>query len=483
LKLTHGYNSIVKNSAYLYASLLINQFTRLIYIIVLARYLGPDIYGLFSYGQVWYVAFIPLCMLGLGPLLVRAVSRDKKEGQEFANCVTSIQICSISITAVICGVTGWLTSDSSELAILLVIFSFALIGRAVSLWGDQMFNAYEKTKLTLNQERIFRTGEVLLGIGTAIIMKDVIWLAMLHASIWIFQAIRAVYLVQTHLQIIKPVWDWPINKKLLFEGAPIGISLVLDGLMIQGAIIIYKMNGATNNSLGNMAIVIQAFIMLASIFIAINKAILPVISRSVDRGDDKDQLYLSFMIRIAFVLGALIGLMGLALGADIVQMVFGSQYQEAMEHLGMMLWLLIPYIIKQAINSTLLAHGKFGKILQLNLIGFICMLLSVQYFYEQLGFTSAILGIIFGCSAESLIGIIYLTYLKLINNAIDIVKLILIALSGLYLYSEILAEQKFVAFIISSIAILIAVFLLDIVKKQEKKAIKKILTSLKSRFI
>jgi O-antigen/teichoic acid export membrane protein len=422
-------------------------------------------------------------MLGLGPLLVRAVSRDKKEGQEFANCVASIRICSITITAIICGVTGWLTSDSTELSILLIIFSFALIGRCVSLWGDQMFNAHEKTELTLNQEKFFRTGEVILGIGIAIITKDVIWLAMLHASIWIFQAIRAVYLVQKHLHIITPLWNWSVIKKLLCEGAPLGISLVLDGLMIQGAIIIYKMNGATNDSLGNMAIVVQAFIILASIFTAINKAILPVISRSVDRGDGKDQIYLNFMIRIAFVLGAIIGLMGLALGADIVQMVFGSQYQEAMGHLGIMLWLLIPYIIKQAINSTLLANGAFAKILQLNLIGFICMVVSVQYFYEQLGFTSAIIGIILGFSVVAFIGVIYLTYLKLINNAIDIMKLVFITLGSLYLYSEIMAERKFIAFIISASAILITIFLFNVVKKSEKMAIKKIVLFFKKRFI
>jgi hypothetical protein len=46
-----------------------------------------------------------------------------------------------------------------------------------------------------------------------------------------------------------------------------------------------------------------------------------------------------------------------------------------------------------------------------------------------------------------------------------------------------MAERNFIAFIISASAILITIFLFNVVKKSEKMAIKKILFFLKKRFM
>ena len=32
---------------------------RAFYVVILARYLGPEMFGLFAYGQSWYIAFLP----------------------------------------------------------------------------------------------------------------------------------------------------------------------------------------------------------------------------------------------------------------------------------------------------------------------------------------------------------------------------------------------------------------------------------------
>ncbi len=467
MKLSNGYKSIFKNASFLYASLLVNNITRFIYIIVLARYLGPELYGLFSYGQTWYNAFLPLSMLGLSGILIREVGLNKNSGAQIANVIASIRVISILLTAFICAITGWIMSDTSELSFLMLIFSLALLGRAVSLWGNQMFQAYESTYLTLNQEKLFRTGEVVIGIIIAITTNDVFLLAATHAFIWLTQGLRAVYLVQKNLQKITLTWHWQQIKTLLIKGFPLCLSLILDGLLIQGAVIFYKLNGASNDMIGNLAIIVQAFLVISGIFLAINQAVLPVISRAVDRKDSKDKIYIHVMIRIAFVFGTISGILGIAIGSDIVRLIFGLKYHLAMDHLGFMLWTLIPFIIQQAINSSLLAHGHFVKILQLNFIAFISMISCFFVLVENNNFTGVVLSILFGYSVLAITGIFTIYYLKLLGHITDILKLLFITVITLAIYSNIAEFNNIAALFLSFATLFSSLIFFNVVKTNE----------------
>ena len=53
------------------AARLFTLITRGCYIIVLARYLGPELYGIFSYGQALYLVFLFVASLGIGEILSR----------------------------------------------------------------------------------------------------------------------------------------------------------------------------------------------------------------------------------------------------------------------------------------------------------------------------------------------------------------------------------------------------------------------------
>ena len=451
----------------MYASLLVNQVTRFIYIIVLARYLGPDLYGLFSYGQTWYNAFIPLSMLGLGSILIREVGLNKNTGTVIANDIASIRVISILLTALICAITGWLSSDTSELSILMLIFSLALLGRAVSLWGNQMFQAYESTYLTLNQEKIFRTSEVVIGIIIAITTKSIILLALTHAFIWLVQGLRSIYLVQKNLQKITLIWHWQRMRILFIKGFPLGLSLILDGLLIQGAFIFYKLNGATNDMIGNLAIIVQAFLVISGIFLAINQAVLPVISRAVDRKDSKDKIYIHVMIRIAFIFGTITGIFGISIGADVVHLMFGSKYFLAMDHLGLMLWTLIPFIIKQATNSNLIAHGHFNKILQLNFFAFISMISCFIILVKNNNFTGVVISILFGYCVSAIMGIFTIHHLNLIDHILDVIKLLFITAITIVIYFIISEFNNFAALFLSFTSLFSSLFLFKILKTNE----------------
>jgi O-antigen/teichoic acid export membrane protein len=63
---SQGAAKILVSAKYLYLALLTSQSLRFVYVLILARMLGAELYGLFSYGQSWYLMFLPLTGLGVG---------------------------------------------------------------------------------------------------------------------------------------------------------------------------------------------------------------------------------------------------------------------------------------------------------------------------------------------------------------------------------------------------------------------------------
>jgi O-antigen/teichoic acid export membrane protein len=63
---------------------LLNQVLRLAYVFVLARLLGPELYGMLAYCNAWYLSLLPLSGLGLGAYLAVHVGKEGQGGKEAA---------------------------------------------------------------------------------------------------------------------------------------------------------------------------------------------------------------------------------------------------------------------------------------------------------------------------------------------------------------------------------------------------------------
>src|SRR5919106_5914305 len=68
--------SLAINAAFLASARLLPRLLQVGYMILLARSLGPELYGLFVYGQSWYLTLLPLTSFGLYLLLSKTVSTN-----------------------------------------------------------------------------------------------------------------------------------------------------------------------------------------------------------------------------------------------------------------------------------------------------------------------------------------------------------------------------------------------------------------------
>jgi O-antigen/teichoic acid export membrane protein len=206
---------------------------------------------------------------------------------------------------------------------------------------------------------MFRSFEVITGAIFLIYGGGAIAVAMVHAISWYLQAVGGLLIMHRHLLKIWFNWLWDNLKNILYDGLPICLASIMLMWLQSGPLVLYRHSSGSENELGQLALVMQAFIVLINIPIAAGTSSIPILSRSVERNDGKDILYLDTMIRAAFILGAAAGLCGLGIGPWIVKILFGVRYNEAGRLLGLVMWLLIPYTCGMALNVVYFAQGQY----------------------------------------------------------------------------------------------------------------------------
>ena len=77
LKSNQGFMRYFKNTSWLFAEKILRMFVGLFVGIWVARYLGPEQFGLFSYAQSFVGLFTAMATLGLDGIVVRELVKDE----------------------------------------------------------------------------------------------------------------------------------------------------------------------------------------------------------------------------------------------------------------------------------------------------------------------------------------------------------------------------------------------------------------------
>lgn len=387
-----GFRSIAANAGYLFAARSVTNLLRALYVVVLARALGPEIYGLLAYGQSWYGIFLPVTALGFAVVLAREAGVDAARSRVLAVRMITLRGPLTLLAAVLCAGIGWAANTEPTVRLLLYIFSLALVGRAVATIAEDIFAAFEISHLTLRQEAIFRPAEVGLGLAILAGGGGVVEVAALHAALHVVQGVWGMVLVRRHVALRQETLMWQPLARLLTTGILAGFAGLLSAWLLQGPLVLYAQSAGDKASIGHLALAMQALVLLCNLPWAIGRAALPVLSRASLRHDGSDVRYADAMLRLAFAFAAIFGLAGMAMGPWLVASVFGAGYAATGELLGPALWLLLPLTAATALNPLLMVRECYIAAGLSALAGAAAMTLAVPIFTTDMGPLGALAG-------------------------------------------------------------------------------------------
>lgn len=352
--------SILGNAAYLSGARGLGIGVRGLYLLLLARELGPADYGTYAYGQAWYLALLPLAALGMQHMLGREIGRDRVRAVDLASAAFGLRLLSGIFASGVSVTAAWLAYEGTPLFAILAWFSLALFGRSLATWVQHVLVGTESSQFVLRQEVLFRPSEALVGAAILLGGGGLMDVVVLHAIIWWLQFAAGYLLVRRHVGPVAPSLDVHLTGVFLRAALLLVPMALAQSWMWQGPLLLYRPMADDLSTLGQLGLVLQLLSLLQFLPVSVGAAMMPVLSRSAARGDDKDLMFLSLALRLSLLGGTLVALVVQALGKPTLTFLLSQDYASAAPLIAIGIWTFVLFSAAILCGNVMIARGMYG---------------------------------------------------------------------------------------------------------------------------
>jgi O-antigen/teichoic acid export membrane protein len=347
----------------------------IVYFAVMARFLGPTLYGYWAYGIAAYALTVGLAGLGFDTLVILRLGHDKRGGGEFLGLILSLRF------AILClgsgGFAGYAlmaeTDPLSRLVLLLLVP--ALLGRGVSLAVRMCFVAYERMADYARFVAWFRAAEAICGIIYLSAGGGLIGLVVLHALAWIGEASFGLCRIHSRLTRYSLPLEWGPAATLLRQAAVLGLSTAANAWLSSGPIMMLRYSPVGMASVGRLAMVLSFAMILVGSAYAFFTAALPVLSRSARQANI--EMCYGRVTALAILAAAAAGAwIAGQVGPPLVRSALGVDYAAAGDLLAPFMLICGVILVPTAYCQTLLLAGHRWLVVLADLAGGLCLALA-----------------------------------------------------------------------------------------------------------
>jgi O-antigen/teichoic acid export membrane protein len=166
---------------------------------------------------------------------------------------------------------------------------------------------------------------------------------------------------------------------------------MLSGWLVTGPLILFaRQESVTVDLVGQLALPMQLCAVLSGLMLSASIAAVPVLSRSIARGDGKELHFLWGVVGGAMLIGGIVSLLGAFAGLWVVRLAFGDGFRVAGGLLGPALALLIPLTVGNAAVQVLIARELMLKIIGSAVLGAAALSANLPWLVAREGPAGAI---------------------------------------------------------------------------------------------
>jgi O-antigen/teichoic acid export membrane protein len=464
-----GVRSVAKNTAFLTATRGINIAARMVYIILVARLLGPELYALLAFSQSWYLTFLPIGIFGLGDIVLRTIALHPSHATNIASQSLSIHLIMASAASITCAALAWIILPDSDAPLLISVLVLALIGRTLSAWADNLFVAFDTPSNILRHEVFFRVAELILAIVILLSGGSLLLLAAFHAIVWWAHAARGIFVVRRDLMPIRLTWSTNTLIPVALTGIPFVLIALAVSWMMRGPIIIFHGLAETDIVFSQYALAMQILFIAAMLPISLGHAAQPVVTRAVKRGDGKDIVYAHAILRLSFILGTIAGLGGLTFGPWFIELLFGEEFVVAGQLVGLTLWCLIPIFGTSAFPTVILARGHFRILMLAAVTGALAMTCILPFLAMAFGSRGAVVSVGLGFAASLMVTSAFTAKAGWANPFITMVRPSIVTIITGAVYFSLAPVSLSLAFPTAILILIVGSLTLRVITKDERE--------------
>lgn len=390
------------NTAWLMGEKVLRMFMGLFVGIWVARYLGPEQFGLLSYAQSFVFLFTAIATLGLDSIVVRELVKDNSQHNVLLGTAFTLKLIGSLCILPLLWLGVQFTSNDSYTNLLIFIIASGTI--------FQSFNVidfyYQSSVLS---KYVAFANTITLAISSIIKIVLILNQASLlaFAIVGVFDAIiLSIGLIYFYWQKTKHSlrewrFDRVVAKRLLKDSWPLILSSIVVSLFMRIDQIMIK-SILDNSSVGVYAAAIrlsEAWFFIPSIIVS---TIFPSIVKSYRKGDILN-IRLSILYSLIIWMGIIISIMFIVLGKYIIRYTFGDEYASSYYVLIVTCWSGIFAFLNVSSARWLIANNLPYILFERNLISLIINIAFNLILIQKIG--------ILGAAISTLISFIYCGYI------------------------------------------------------------------------
>jgi len=387
--------SIVANGGRLMGVQWIETALSALYFAVMARCLGPALYGHWAYGIAAYMLVVGLLGFGFDTLVMLRIGRDRRAAGEFVGAMLTLRLALLGLGAAALAAYALLAEPDPLSRLVLLLLVPALVGRGVALSARMYFLAYERMADYAKFVALFRGAEAACGIAYLLAGGGLIGVVVLHAVCWVGEAAFGLSRIRFRLARFQLRFAWRPATQTLAEGAVLGLGTAAYTILASGPIMLLRHTAVGMPALGQFAIVLSLTLTLVGSAQAFFAAALPVLSRSAP-GADAGIAY-GRIAALAIAAGAaLAAVAGWAVGAPAAQWALGARYAEAGALIAPFVLIGGLVLVPTGYAQTLLVSGRRWPIALADLAGALCLAAALAPAVAAWGLDGAVLATVGG---------------------------------------------------------------------------------------
>jgi len=316
---------IVKNTTIFFIAQVMSYLLVFLYTIYIVRYLGPNNFGILTFG-ISVISILGIFTdLGLNTLMTREIARDKSKNLEYFSNFITIKLVLISLIMVPTLVIIYMLNYSGNVFYVIIVLMFSMVFTTFSGAFYSIFQAYEKLEF---QSAMIFFSSILMLIGVLAVIHyelNVVAFAFVYLLVGGITLIYCIFIAYRNFILPNLKFDldfWKNNIKFALRFGLVGIFATIY-VWIDSSMLFFIHGSIATGFYGASYRIVLALLFIPS---AISAAVFPVLSRLHSTSYDSVKEIIWRYFKYMLIVGVPMGLGGTLLAPQIIIFLYGDSY-------------------------------------------------------------------------------------------------------------------------------------------------------------
>jgi len=387
---SHSFRKYFANTSWLLGERILRMIVSLFVGIYVARYLGPERFGLLSYSLSFVLLFSSLASFGLDDILVRELVQRPEQRNKLLGTVFWLKVFGTIVMGSAIAMVLYFKSEDEQTYWMIALITFGFLFQATNV-VDFYFQSQVQSKFAVRAQAIQLLITSIFKIYLVFNQAELIWFAF---ALMLDQAVVAVLFLMVYhwklewfpfyyfkcslaTQLLKNSWP------LIISGMMVSIYMKIDQIMIK------EMLDA--KAVGIYAAAVKLCEVLYFLPVATMTSLFPAVVESRNKSKTEYNRQVQRIYEMMLGGAVIVAIIVTFLSSWIVQFLYGLEFQGATAILQIYIWAFVFVSLGVVSSKWLVAENLHKYALIRSVIGVIINISSNWYLIPIYGIKGAAL--------------------------------------------------------------------------------------------